>query len=253
MTSDEYVLSILQKYSVPTGSFSIAEITADLITPSLSEWAGASLSQISFSGSYAKNTAVGNGTDIDLFISLRSGDTRALRDIYQSLYSYAVSMGWRARKQNVSIGITYNGVSIDLVPARIQQGYHNYHSLYRYKTNTWVQTNVALHIKAVRDSGREKEIRAVKVWRNLHELHFPSIYLELIVIQALKYRRQTDLADNFLHVLHYLVSSLPQTRIVDPSNANNIISDDLSQIEKQTIVRQAQLSLQQHNWGQIIW
>lgn len=208
VTADQYVTSVLQRYAVPTGSYSQTELTANQIIPLIRTWAGQYLSTISFSGSYAKGTGVRGTTDIDLFVSMRSDTPGSLGELYNSLFNFAYQKGWQPRQQNVSIGIQVNGVDIDLVPARIQAGYQNYHSLYRRKADSWTQTNVALHIQTVKNSNRTQEIRAIKIWRMLHKLEFPSLYLELIVIDSLKHRRYGDLANNVFASLDFIANNV---------------------------------------------
>jgi hypothetical protein len=253
MTPNEYVSQILNRYAVPRGNTSLSERNASAIAPSIRQWAGMWFSDLSFSGSYAKGTGVLGTTDIDLFISLKSDTPNNLKDIYDGLYKFATNQYWSPRRQNVSIGITYNGSKIDLVPARIQSGYQNYHSLYRSKKDSWTQTNVSLQIDKVRNSGRVNEIRAVKIWRNLHSLDFPSFFLELMVIDALYQRSTTTLAENVIAALRYISNSIQSTRIVDPSNTNNVISEDLSASEKAVIASQASRSCQEQYWERIIW
>ena len=253
MTADEYVAQILNKYAVTTGSNSPTERNANAISPSISQWAGIWLSDLIFSGSYAKGTGVLGTTDIDMFISLKSDTPDNLRDIYEGLYKLAESQYWSPRHQNVSIGITYNGTKIDLAPGRIQPGYQNYHSLYVRKTDSWTKTNVSLQIDKVRNSGRVNEIRAVKIWRNLHTLDFPSFYLELMVIDSLYQRPTNNLSENVLTALRYISNSILSVRVLDPSNTGNVISDDLSKADKTLIASQANSSLQEQYWEKIIW
>jgi hypothetical protein len=253
MTPDEYVESIIGKYAVMTGPYSKAEQSANSVAPSIRSWANRYLTTLNFSGSYAKRTAISIATDIDLLISLSSSTPGTLGEIYESLHSWTVKQGWSPKRQNVSIGISYNGARLDLVPGRLQAGYQNYHSLYTYKRRSWTQTNVSLHIRTVSGSNRTKELRAIKVWRTLHNLDFPSFYLELFVIDALKNKPSNQLAANVLHGLNTIANSLPVSRIVDPANTNNIVSDDLTAAEKFTISTQARASASKPNWGQIIW
>ncbi len=112
---------------------------------------------------------------------------------------------------------------------------------------------MGLHVDTVRNSSRVNEIRAVKIWRMLHGLEFPSLYLELFTIDALLGRSRSTLADNVLHVLRTIGSSLVSTRIVDPANTNNVLSEDLTQTEKQRIAAQADRSAREPTWGRIIW
>ncbi|MEJ8568852.1 hypothetical protein [Elongatibacter sediminis] len=250
MTQDEYVEGVLQKYA--TNKLA-AQKAAESIAASIQAWAGSQLSKLSYSGSFAKETTNSLSTDVDLFISLKSSTKETLKEVYESLYKWARSNGWSPIRQNVSIGITLSGMKIDLVPGKKQTGYQNVHSLYKRKTGSWTQTNVKLHVDTVTSSGRTKEIRAIKIWRDLHGLSFPSFYLELMVIEGLKGRSISNLAANVLHALDYIGTNLATKRIVDPANTNNIISDDLSATEKGNVARKAKTSTAKQYWKEIIW
>jgi len=251
LNGDDYVRQVLAKYAVSYGSASPALAAANAIAPSLIQWAGEHLIQLLPSGSFAKGTVVAGTTDIDVFISLKS-TAPDLRESYNSLAKWSHNAGWRPRLQNVSVGVTYEGVKIDLVPGRQQAGYRNYHSLWLRKASTWTQTNILLHIDRVRDSGRTDEIRAIKIWRANHGLDFPSFYLELTVLAALA-DCGTSLANNVQRTLGYIADNLPTRRVEDPANTNNTISDDLTLAEKKVIAAQARLSYLENSWGHTLW
>lgn len=253
MTPDQYVESILAKYAVPRGPTSPAERLGAAVAGPIRSWAGQQLNVLEYSGSYAKETGVRGISDVDVFISLKSDTTNTLKEIYNSLLGLAQQQGWSPRAQNVSVGVTVNGTRGDLVPGKVQSGYHNYHSLYLRKRDSWTQTNVALHVETVRKSGRLREIRAVKIWRFLRNLDFPSLYLELFTIQALSGRSQSALPDNVLHALRTIGTSLTSTRIEDPANTNNTLSDELTKQEKDRIAALAAQSAREQSWGKIIW
>lgn len=253
MTADQYVESILAKYQVPRGPTSPAERLGSAVAGPLRGWAGQQLNALEYSGSYAKETGVHGVSDVDVFISLKSGTTATLKDIYNSLVALAQRQSWSPRQQNVSVRVTVNGTRGDLVPGKVQAAYPNYHSLYLRTRDSWTQTNVALHTDTVRNSGRLQEIRAVKIWRMLHGLDISSLYLELFTIHALSGRSRSTLAENVLHALRTIGSSLATTRIEDPSNTNNILSDDLTRQEKGHIATLAGQSARQQYWEKIIW
>ena len=253
MTPDEYILSVVSRYRLPTGPQSPAYRAAQQLYPLISSWANGFLLEISFSGSYAKDTAIKGSADLDLFISLAPHTPDTLKVIYDSLYGYLLGTGYTPRKQNVSIGITYSNLKIDLIPGKKQPGNTNDHSLFRNKAQTWTQTNVQTHIKMIQNSGRLDEIRAMKIWRNLSNLDFPSFYLELTVLNALHGRPRYNLADNVFVIFEYLRDKFISTRVIDPANSNNIISEDITYSEKSAISIAAKNSLTKSNWGQIIW
>lgn len=230
-------------------SESTAQSAANQILPIIRGWGGKQIHDISLSGSYAKGTAVQGGTDIDIFISLLSTTPESLGDIYSTLYNAVTQNGFpTARKQNVSIGLTVDGCKVDLVPAKRQGAYGSDHSLYKNKTGTWTKTNIKTHIDLIKGCGRLSEIRAIKIWRNNKGLDFPSFYLELCVIEALKgagliSTGNGDLSKNIVRVLQYLESDFKTAQIIDPANSNNIISADTTQQTKLNIAQTATRAL----------
>jgi hypothetical protein len=249
--SDSYLLGIISKHKA--SSIELSDLRITEIIKIVNNFAGTQLQQLIKSGSSAKGTAVRGTSDIDLFISLKSDTTNSLKEIYNMLDSKLKSNGLTTRRQNVSIGITYNGLDIDLVPGKVQSGYTNYHSIYVSKKDTWMQTNVKANIDLVTSSNRISEILLGKIWRKLHALDFPSVYLEFTFIQALKYKSNGDLANNFYSALQFLQDSFVENIISDPSNTNNTISDTLSSSEKKAIKTAAEESLSKRTWGEIVW
>jgi hypothetical protein len=160
--------------------------------------------------------------------------------------------GYQPRLQNVSVGITVHGYSVDLVPGKRQNWLYNDHSLYKRRGDTWTKTDVGQHIEKVKNSGRQAEIRLIKLWRTQKGLEFPSFYLELAVIKALESKYFTSLADNMRSTFTFLHDNLLTARLVDPVNTNNIISDDLTVAEKQAIRSAAIAALGAPYWRDIV-
>ena len=251
MTADQYLQNILYREAVDVSATSPVRGIQGAITPLIQSWAGQHLRGISPSGSFAKGTANKSGTDIDLFISLAETATASLGDIYNSLFERLKAAGATPKKQNVSINIRLNGYDVDLVPARQQNMLSEDHSLFRRRANTWTKTNVATHIAYVMYGGCIPEIRVLKLWRNQKGLDFPSFYLELAVIAALRGGGGT-LSQRVWKALTYIRDNLATARLVDPSNTNNVISDDLTAAEKATIVAAARTALGAKDWSEIV-
>ncbi len=250
---DSYILSVVSKYKLPD---TIDPYTQSNIIGPLSRiiraWAGQYLVDIKLSGSRAKGDAISLSSDLDLFISLSSTTPYDLKYIYYNLCDYIQQNKIQIRKQNVSIGVTYQNRKLDLVPARRQDVHGNYHSLYKRKQDSWMQTNIDLHINNVRRSSRITEITALKIWKELHNLEFPSIYLETYALETLSGKNRYDYANNFADLLRDLATNFQTTRVVDPANTNNVLSDDLTEKEKEKIAWQAAFDLKK-TWNQVIW
>ena len=108
MNTNSYLLNIIKKYSI-LGEESIK--IRSRIRPlyrEIKNWAGEYFVNILPSGSFAKGTAIRGAVDIDLLISLKNQTPNTLKEIYESLYAN-LSTTYIAKKQNVSIGIQYQG------------------------------------------------------------------------------------------------------------------------------------------------
>ena len=110
-----------------------------------------------------------------------------------------------------------------------------------------------LHVDTVAKSHRLGEIQAIKIWRHIHQLDWPSLYLEFFVMNALTGRNTDSPALNLLHVLDAIGETLETTCIVDPANPDNVLSNDLTPQEKKNIADQAKKSAAQQHWEDIIW
>ncbi|WP_447905146.1 hypothetical protein [Stenotrophomonas sepilia] len=252
MTGDHYLNAILAREAVDTSILSPALLAQATLAPVISAWGGALVQSVSPSGSFAKGTANASGTDVDLFISLHPSTPLGLRDIYLRLFNALRNAGYTVRKQDVSLGIHVGSIDVDLVPGKQQTPLTTDHSLYRSRADTWTKTNVQTHIDVVRAAGRQPETRIIKLWRDQNNLNFPSVYLELVVIRALQQNFSASLAERVWAVLQFLSTSLAVARVVDPANGSNVISDDLTLIEKLAIEHTAQVSLTQQTWGGIV-
>ena len=65
--------------------------------------------------------------------------------------------------------------------------------------------------------------------------------MELAVIHALS--PGGPIAEQFTSLLRFLATDFPTTRLLDPANSNNVVSDLLTEVEKLYIARTASLSV----------
>jgi hypothetical protein len=252
MSADEYLQAILSREAVDISLKSPVRGVLSLVGPTIEEWANGRLLSLNPSGSFAKGTANASGTDIDLFIALSSDTIESLGEIYQKLFNWMTDHHYAPKKQNVSINIKVNGISVDLVPGKRQNSNSLDYSICRRKADTWTKTNVFIHAKWILQSGRTDEIRIIKLWRDQKGLEFPSFYLELTVIRALHQAPSGALAQNVWKVFQYLRDSFMGARVVDPANSNNVISDDLTVPEQARVKAAATEALKATLWSEIV-
>ena len=115
-----------------------------------------------------------------------------------------------------------------------------------------------MHIDDVSKSGRTNEIKLLKIWRELNKLEFPSIYLEYLMIKNILLNKSTDtnnLADNVSYTLSELARDNGNplySKVDDPANTTNVLSELLSQTEKTEIINAAKVATQS-NWNQVFY
>lgn len=252
MTGDQYLYGILARETVDTSYLSPVFSAKATLMPVIGAWGGEFIQSVNPSGSFAKGTANASGTDIDLFISLYSFTTPSLRDIYLSLSNALTNAGYAVRRQDVSLGVKVGHVDVDLVPGKQQTALTTDHSLYRRKADTWTKTNVQTHIDVVLGSRRQSEIRIIKLWRDQSRLDFPSVCLELVVIQALQYNVSDSLGVRVMSVFIFLANKFLSSTFMDPANGSNVISDDLTYAEKLAIEQAARVALSRQYWSEIV-
>ncbi len=252
MTADAYLNGILMREAVDTTHTSPVRRVMQTLSPVLVNWGGRYLWSVTPSGSFAKGTANRSGTDIDLFLSLIPETPETLRQVHDTLSVALTRAGYTPRQQDVSLGLRVDGLDVDLVPAKQQSATSQDHSLYRRKADSWTKTNVDKHIAHVNFYRRQQETRILKLWRIQNGLAFPSFYLELAVIEALKNCNESNLSTRVWISLKYLAEDFIATRFIDPANTNNIISDDLTVAEKSAIKNAAIRSTQAKVWGEIV-
>jgi hypothetical protein len=258
MSALEYLNKVLVKYSSKCSiitRFVIHTRLKELLIP----WAGLYDINIVTSGSTTKKTAISLSSDLDYFVELPYSCDLTYKDMYNDMYK-KLSNVYSARKQNVSIGIEIDNLKIDITPGIKQLGNTNYYNIYKSKSNSWTQTNITLHNQQISNSGRTSEIKLLKLWRELHNLVFPSIYLEYLLKDKIllnKSKTPSYLVDNF----HYALKELAKegndnplySRIIDPSNSANVFSELINYEEKNKIIRQAKESINKLYWEDIVY
>jgi hypothetical protein len=236
-------------------SFNI-QAKIDELKPHILAWSNGYSYQLKQAGSIAKGTAIIGTSDIDFFISLDPSvkTHNTLENVYTTLRNRFKGAGYEVREQNVSIGIDHTGLKIDLVAGVRQNVFGQDHSIWKRKAQTWTKTNIDEHIRVISKSGRTADIKAIKIWRKLQGLDFPSFYLELSVIEALKGKPILggSPSRNFIDVMNYLNSDFLNKVIKDPANQDNEVSDELTGAEKNAIKNAASKTLS-GQWNQALW
>lgn len=86
MTADEYLQNLITRDRVVTGDGSAASNAGNTVYQIVKRWADQYLRKGSYSGLYAKGTAIRGRTDADIFVSLKSDTLNTPKEIFDGLY-----------------------------------------------------------------------------------------------------------------------------------------------------------------------
>ena len=198
----------------------------------------------SINGSVVKGTAIQN-SDIDIQVKFnRNADS--IENIRNNIEDYFNESFYdrnlkKVRSQNHSIGLVFDlkgeDKRIDIVPMReIENGKGDTY-LYSTKNSSIKKTNTQKQISKLKFTEKQKHIiKLLKGWKIDNDLYFPSVLIEhLVKITFIGNSVPHDTDKALLFTIEFIANNITQIRIVDPANTNNIISDCLTNTEKEEL------------------
>jgi hypothetical protein len=252
VSPSDYLRAILQREAVETGvNAPLRQLEAE-VQALCESWAGRYLLEVYPSGGFEKGMANQSGTNIDFVVSLAPQTPFLTKQIYESLFQHFERNGFGPERRNVSIALSVDGASIDIVPAKRESLITDVHEIYSTRRMAPIKTNLNHHVLDAIENGRREEIRVLKLWRDQRDLDFPSFYLELSTVAALRRRPLGELADNVWAALGYFEQLFVGRAILDPANANNVISGEMSMSEKMAIASAATATRGTRSWTEIV-
>jgi hypothetical protein len=253
VNADQYLSQVLSREAVEDGPDAPLRRLGAVVHRVCRQWAGADLVEVAAAGAFEKGTANLSGVPIDFIAAVSPDCQRPIAALYEDLFLAFELAGHAPRERGVAMGIRLGEVPVDVIPAKRRPAQFGEEvQLHSARTHRPILTSPAWHRHEVASSDRLAEIRIIKLWRDQHGLDFPSLYLELTVIAALRGKPHGTLAANVWLVLGYLASLFVARAVVDPANANNIVSDELGTAEKQHIRAAALLARSGRPWQDIV-
>jgi hypothetical protein len=253
VSADEYLRGILAREAVDSATRSpLRALDGEVLRVLKAVTAGRRM-ELYPTGAFEKGTANSSGRQIDFLASFAPTTTDTVGHLYGQIFGTLDKLGYEPRRRDVSIAVTLKNVVLDIIPARREAMMSDVHEVWLPRLGKIVKTNLTQHILDIQASGRREEIRVIKIWRDRQGLDFPSFYLELSVIAALRRRPQAALAENVWAVLGYLESLFPARSALDPVNAVNIVSDLIGPPQKEAIRKAAQYARAGRAWSEIVW
>lgn len=210
------------------------------------------------SGSYAKHDAINIKFDLDVCQPFKRNSFDTLEEMADAVFNFFNEefedddlVKYKTRKQRVSTGITFvidgDEIQMDIVPGRELNAddYVETNRLNLYvrpkllQAASTTQTNIQKHIDLVKGKNSERSIiRLLKVWKtNKNHTKVKSFFVELITIKA--FEKCTNIPSGIWEqlemVLAFIRDNVKTIRLEDPANSNNVVSDTMTDSEKENL------------------
>lgn len=196
-----------------------------------------------YGGSLAKCTANSNSCDIDLLCYFPADYNKSLEDIYNDTCKALINKNYLVECKNSAICVKGDldeptwDISVDIVPGKYTQNNDNKDVyLWCNRQNKRLKSNPEKQINKVKESSYKDLIRILKLYRTFNDFKFKSFYLELFVIDIVSkdFLDSDDLYDQLVKFCNH-VDEIGQTKVYDPANINNDLSDIHTQQEYEII------------------
>lgn len=210
--------------------------------------------RIFYGGSYAKGTMIRESFDLDLVVYFPHSKKFSVRAFYEGVERRLRDNGLNPARKNVALRLHYrSGFHVDVVPGRATDKSFTYANLYSAEDQIPKRTNVKLHVDNVRKSEHLDVIKLLKLWRQRKNVSISSFALDILALRALTASRNESLGNRLDDVLHYIRNTMLQIKLVDPANSNNVVSDSLSNEQRQSIRAEAERACRADSWDEVVW
>lgn len=209
--------------------------------------------RVYYAGSYAKGTLTTCAYDLDVVVYVPPSSRYTVEDAYTEIEERLRRAGYNTRRHNVAIRLPLGrAFHVDVVPGKVLTTDNQLANLYASELGTTRLTDVRHHVALVLRSRHRDVIRLLKIWKNRQRLDLSTFVLELTVAEALAGSTAQGLGWRAMTVLRYLSREFRRARLVDPANANNVVSNDVTAATKMSVQRAAERALAQSQWKLVV-
>jgi len=250
MTGTEYLQQVLNSQELTTEEANdLGKCREDVQTCLQGEFG--STPTFRYAGSMAKHTMVRESYDLDIVCRFPSDESESLKDLYERTYQ-ALAEAHTVQKKVSAVRVLSLGNAnekprdfhVDVVPVRLFDEKTSDAFIYQSSADQErLKTNIQVHVDSVRDSGLSDTIRLGKLWKVRHQFPMRTFALEMLAVRFLD-KPGDSLESDMIRFLSTCRDNLPTARLVDPANGNNVISDLMTDANKELVSAHASQDLE---------
>jgi hypothetical protein len=252
VSASDYLRDILARETVRLEAMGDAGRIDGKIAALCHAWGSRDIVDVTPGGGFEKSMANRSGVSLDYVVWIHARADRRIPELYESMFSAFQRLGLAPVRRNVTLALNLGTMVVDLLPAKRLSMISDIHEIYSTRRGIALTTNLHQHVLDSHDAGWQEEVRVLKLWRDQNGLDFPSYYLELATQAALRRRPAGALADNVWAALGFFERLLVPRAMLDPANAANVVSDELTAAQKRSIALAAAAARSGRPWSEIV-
>ncbi|MFX1253998.1 MAG: hypothetical protein ACFFCZ_20465 [Promethearchaeota archaeon] len=255
-SSDYYLSQLLQKQKPTTEQKKLTRNTSNRFVEIIRQGTNEPMIRFYFVGSYAKGTTLKDIYDLNLVVCYPHITSKSLEGIYNKIREILQKEGFNHWAKSVALRCNlvdkkFGNYYYDIIPAKtINSNFYNV-DLYNPRKHTPVRTSVRAHVEAVQKARHRYAIKFLKLWRRRYDFTCPTFILEMLFLKYISINKPREMHSLLKGVFKYIADSIATTVLIDPANAQNIVSNQLSHDQKQQIQYYAQKAYDAKHWSDV--
>ncbi len=209
--------------------------------------------RVIYGGSWKKGTMIKAGYDLDIVFSW-STQFDTLKNLYNKIGSILQRHWSYAKRKRVGWQISFAGdFHIDVIPGIESSQNSKYTYLYNNDTGGRFQSSIDIQADHVKNANRTPTIKLMKLWKIRKKVPIKTFILECMIIDGCSGMSRDSIEQQLLRAFKFLSENIVSIRLLDPSNSNNIISDNISTEEKYRVKKLAEEAINARTWNSVFF
>ena len=253
MINEEYLREILNQQELTDNQILNLENQRDAILQELLEEIGGNPT-IYNAGSYAKGTMIQAGYDLDIVLYWSYNFHLSPQNLFNEVGIVLQRNSRYPRPKKVGWEIPFPGYfHIDVIPGKQILNQQNLAYLYNNEIGGRFRSSVKMQVNHVKKANRQDIIKLMKLWKIRIDVPIKTFILETMIIDACKGLDRSLLEHQLNHAFEYISDNILTIKVLDSANSNNIISNNISQEDKDRIKNLVDDALESNTWRNIIY
>lgn len=249
MTGTEYLKQVLDQQDLTSEEVAELKRCRTDVEDCLTNEFGRTPSII-YAGSMVKRTMVRESYDLDIVCRFPENSPETLKDLYERTYQ-SLAEAHVVQKKASAVRVLSLGSAnekprdfhVDVVPVHLSDDKTGDGYIYQSSADRErLKTNLQTHVDSVRDSKLQDVIKLGKLWRVRNHFPMRTFVLEMLAVRFLE-QPGDSLESDMIRFLTTCRDNLPTACLVDPANGANIVSNLMTDGEKELVSTHASQNL----------